>query len=362
MSRSIQVTGTLVARERSTLSSKASGRLQSLNVDLGSVVQQGDLLAQVEPRDFELGLQQATAALAQARAAIGLPAEGENDRLDPDQVSTVKQAKAVLDEAESSRERIQKLYKSGIASQSEVDTAEAAYKVAFSKHEAALEEARTRVATVTQRRAEYELARKRLADASLRAPFSGVVQARLGHVGEYVAPGTPILELVQTDPLRLRLEVPERVASLVRTGQVVQLSIESDTNVYAGHIRRMSAAVDEQTRMLVVEADVPAQGPLRPGFFARAKIVVNEGEQGLRVPAGALITFAGIEKVVIPRDGKALERVVQTGRRGPGWVEILGGLQAGDEVILNPEGLRTGQPVQVTSSSRLDFTQRDQSR
>jgi hypothetical protein len=103
--------------------------------------------------------------------------------------------------------------------------------------------------------------------------------------------------------------------------------------------------------MLLVEADVPARGALRPGLFARAQLVVDERQQGLCVPANALITFAGIEKVVVVEAGKALEKVVVTGRRGPDWAEIVSGISSGEEVILDPGGLRTGQPVSITGAS-----------
>ncbi len=100
--------------------------------------------------------------------------------------------------------------------------------------------------------------------------------------------------------------------------------------------------------MLLVEADVPRQGSLRPGLFVRAQIVVAEKEPGLSMPAEALLTFAGLEKVVLVQNGQALEQVVTTGRRGPGWVEIVSGLSGGQEVVLSPAGLRTGQAVTTT--------------
>ncbi len=349
--RVIAVTGSLAAQEQSTLSAKVPGRLQRLDVDIGSVLRQGDLVAQIEPRDYDLGLQEATAALAQARTALGLPLEGDDDRIELERVTAVRQAKAVLEEATKNRERVKSLSASGIASQSEVDTVEAAYTVALMRYESALEDARGRLATVAQRRAEFELARKRLADASVRAPFDGAVQARPATIGEYVAVGAPIVQLVKTDPLRLRLEVPERECILVRTGQVVHLLVEGDTNTYSGQIARLSPALDEQTRTLRVEADVPRQGSLRPGLFARAQIIVNEAEPALTVPGDAIITFAGLEKVVVVEEGKAVEKVVSTGRRGADWAEVVSGLQAGEIVVLSPGSLRTGQRVMVKTEA-----------
>ena len=348
MPRMIHVNGSLAAQEQSTLSAKVTGRLERLSVDIGSVLRQGELVAQIEPRDYDLGLQQAAAALAQSRAALGLPLEGDDDRIELERVTAVKQAKAVLEESGKNRDRVQRLSVSGIASQSEVDTVESAHTVALARYEAAIEDGRGRMATVAQRRAELELARKRLADASVRAPFDGTVQARPASVGEYVAAGTPIVQLVKTDPLRLRLEVPERECILVRTGQVVLLLVEGDTNTYRGELARLSPALDDQTRMLRVEADVPREGSLRPGLFARARIIVTEREQALTVPLEALTTFAGLEKVVGVREGKAVEQVIATGRRGPDWVEVLSGLEAGEAVVLSPGSLRTGQRVRAS--------------
>ena len=347
MERTIAANGTLAAQEFSTLSAKVAGRLQRLAVDVGAEVRQGDLIAQIEPRDYELRLQQAAAALAQARVALGLPLEGDDDRIALEQVSSVKQAQAVRDEAEKNRRRVENLSQSGIASASELDTVQSAFTVAVARYDTALEEARTRMAALAQRRAEYEIAGKQLADASVRAPFQGVVQARPAGVGEYVASGVPIVTLVQTTPLRLRLEVPEREAMLVRTGQLVRLRVEGSTNVYQGHLARLSPALDEQDRILRVEADVPNPGPLRAGQFARAEIVVAAAEEVLGIPANALLTFAGIEKVVGIQEGRALERDVTTGRQQRGQVEILAGLKPGDTVILDPAGLRTGNPVAV---------------
>ena len=155
----------------------------------------------------------------------------------------------------------------------------------------------------------------------------------------------PVMTLVQVDPLRLRLEVPERESAVVHTNQAVRLTIDGDTNVYTGRIARLSPALNEQSRMLLVEADVPSRGALRPGLFARANIIFNERDEGVSVPANALINFAGIEKVVVVQDGKALEKTVSTGQRQSGWVEIVSGLAARETVVLDPGGLRTGQPV-----------------
>jgi len=138
----------------------------------------------------------------------------------------------------------------------------------------------------------------------------------------------------------------------VSTGQVVRLLVEGDTNVYTGRIARLSPALDERSRILRVEADVPGRGSLRPGLFARADIVIDDHQPALSVPAAAMVTFAGLEKIVLADNGKALERSVTTGRRGPDWIEVTSGLKVGDLVVVNPGGLRSGQPLTITNTNR----------
>ena len=353
MERITTATGSLAAQDQATLSVKVPGRLQTLVVDLGSVVKKGDLIARVDPGDYELRVRQAAAALSQARALLGLPLDNTNDVVELEKTSLVRQAKAVLNEATRNRDRIQNLAKTGISPASELDTAESAYVVAVNRCEAALEESRTRQATLEQRRAELDLAQKQLSDTSLRAPFDGAVQSRLAGLGEYQQSGTPVVTLVRTDPLRLRLEVAERDAAAVRLGQALRLRVEGHTNLIAGTIARLSPAISEQSRMLIVEADIPIDGALRAGQFVRAEIVTHERDPGLAVPAAAIVAFAGLEKVVTIADGKALEKTVTTGRRGGDWVEIITGLKPGETVVLHPGNLRTGQPVVVNEGASL---------
>ena len=145
------------------------------------------------------------------------------------------------------------------------------------------------------------------------------------------------------------MEVPERDSVLVRVGQQIRVRVEGDTNEYTGSLARVAPAIRETNRMLAAEADIPAQGGLRPGLFARVEIILDADEQAVSVPVESLVTFAGLEKVVTVVDGKAVEQPVKTGRRGPGWVEITSGLEAGQVVVLDPAGLRTGQSVTVTA-------------
>jgi len=358
LERVVIATGSLAAHEQATLSVKVPGRIESMAVDLGSSVHQGDLIAQLERIDYELRQKQAAAALAQARARVGLPLEGTDENVEVDQTSSAKQAKAVLDEATKNRERVLNLSKEGISSKSEVDTVEAAYRVALNRYETAREEGRTLLAVMAQQRIEYEIATQALRDTTITAPFAGAIQNRAATAGEYVEAAAPIATLVKADPLRLRLEVPERQSIHVRTGQTVRVMVEGDTNLYSGRLQRLSPALTEDNRMLVVEADVPNRGSLRPGLFVRAHIVTTAQDPGLTIPAVALVTFAGIEKVFVVADGKVAERNVTSGRTGLEWIEIRNGIKAGDLVVLDPGNLRAGQTVRAVESRIEPLTQK----
>jgi RND family efflux transporter MFP subunit len=339
--------GTLAAYDQSTASAKVAGRLSTISVDLGSVVRRGQIVAQVEASDYKLRVQQAEAALAQARARLGLSPDGKDDSVNPEQTGTVRQARAVLDEAKVSRERAAKLVQQGIVARSEFDTVDAGYKVAVSRYQDAIEEIRNRQALVAQRRSEMALARQQLADTAVYAPLDGIVQQKRASVGEYLAAGAPVVDIVRMNPLRLQAEVPERDASTVRAGQSVRVTVAGDANVYVGQIKRLSPVITAQNRMLMVEADVQNNGLLRPGSFAKAEIVTNDARMAITVPNSSIVTFAGIEKVIVVQNGKALEKPITTGRRNGDWTEIVAGVNVGDQVIVDPGNLQSGMAVEV---------------
>jgi RND family efflux transporter MFP subunit len=144
----------------------------------------------------------------------------------------------------------------------------------------------------------------------------------------------------------LRLEISEKDAPRVRLGQLVHLRVEGSSRAHDGKISRVSPVITADNRMLVAEADVPnSEGLLRPGSFAKADIVVNDKAPGLFVPEDSVITFAGIQKIFLVREGKAVEVEVNLKRQRNGMVEVLGKFSAGDEVVVNPGTLRNGQPV-----------------
>lgn len=345
----VTATGTLAAEDQVVLNTKVAGRLADLPVDLGSVVRGGDVVAVLDLTDFRLRVQQAETALAQARARLGVPLDGSADTIDPEKTSLVRQARAVLDQARRQRERLAQLHRDGLLARADLDQIEADYRVAEARLQEAREEVRNRQAVVAERRAALALAQQQLEDATIRAPFDGAVRERQVSVGAYLDVGDPVATIVRVHPLRLRLTVPEREATSLRTGQRVRLRQEGEAAPAAeGVLVRLSPAVDESTRTLLVEAEVPNEdGRLRPGAFATAEIIVDPEQPAVLVPASAVVSFAGVTRVFGIADGQVVEKRVQLGRRAGDRVEVVAGLSAGEQVILEPGSLTAGQTVVV---------------
>ncbi len=348
--RLLSVTGTLASDERAVLAFEVSGRLARISVDLGSRVKKGDPIASLDPIPFRLQVEQAEAALGQARARVGLDPtrDDPNETIDPEHMALVRLAHASLGEAKRAHDRAKALFDKQLVPQSQLDTAEADLKVAEARYQDNLEDVRSRQALIAQRRTELKMARRSLEDSVLTSPLDGGVESRRASVGEVLAAGTPVVSVVRLHPLRLKLAVPEREAPRIHAGQEVFVLVEGDSKKHSGRVVRLSPSIEQQNRTLLVEAEVPnEEGDLRPGAFAKAQIVLEADVPSLLVPATSIVTFAGLERVLVVRDGKTVEKRVQTGRRDGASVEIVGGLAVSDSVVVDPGNLVGGQPVTV---------------
>jgi RND family efflux transporter MFP subunit len=351
--QTIEISGTLAADAQISLASKVPGRLASIAVDLSSPVKQGQLIAQIEPTDYEMGVHQAQAALAQARAQLGLWGLKESARVDIETTAVVRQAQATLEEARANARRQEALAAQGLTPEAELTGARATLARAEAALQTARQEVQLRQAELAQRESELAIARQRLADAAIRSPIDGFVQTRWVNRGEYLAAGARIVDVVRIDPLRLRVALPERDAQRVAQGQAVEVRLDGAGALDAparGVVARIAPALDAESRSLLIEADIPNPGNLRPGHFVRARIRVGV-RQVPTVSRSAIVSFAGLDKVLTVRDGKAVEAPVTLGDGAGDRVEILSGLELGQLVVHAPGSLQQGQPVRVPPGS-----------
>jgi RND family efflux transporter MFP subunit len=238
--------------------------------------------------------------------------------------------------ARVARMRQLQLHARNTVTQEELDTALAAEGAAEARHAAAINAVLEKIALISVRASERNMAHQRLLDTMVHAPFDGLVRERhVGH-GSFVQIGDPIVTLVRTGVVRFRGTMPERHAHRLAIGQDVTIRIESARQPRVAKVTRISPTVDEMSRSLVFEARVDnADGELRTGLFAEADVVVDSASKAIVVPKTAITEFAGAEKVLKFIDGTAKEHIVRTARHGERGVEVIFGLAAGDEILVN---------------------------
>jgi RND family efflux transporter MFP subunit len=343
------VTGVLAAQEELELGFQVEGRLRTLAVDVGDVVEAGAVLAALEPADFELELARARAALTVARVRLSLPPQDDATAVQPEEAAPVREAKAVLLEAELARERVRELVQQQLGSQANLDTSNATVGVAQSRLQAARDQVATWIAEYASRRVDLATAQKRTTDSQLLAPFAGRVAVRRRSPGSYLRVGDSVLTLLRTDPLRLRLRVPERQAFRVAADQRVEFSVDGGGDVrHQGLVRRLGPSIDLVDRTQLVEAEVEnAALLLRPGAFCRAEIVVATAQSAVAIPQSAVASFAGVDRVFVVLAGTVKDRLVELGRRQGDLVEVRRGLGAEQPFVTDPRGLVPGAPVRV---------------
>lgn len=294
---------------------RANGFVRSLRVDIGSTVRAGDTLLVLDMPEVREQARQAAAVVEQAEAGAALAA------------TTLK--------------RWQSLAQQGVVTPQELDERQAQANVA----EAALRGARANVASL----------REVLRFGAVLAPFAGVVSARTVDLGALVVAGAaaaarPLLTLIQTDTLRVMLQVPQSVASRVRAGLPVRVMVrETGDSAIAGVVVRTAGAIDPATRTLLTEVHVINRTRrLLPGMFAQVAFLVPVGAPTLRIPAIALIVRGEGTLVARVQDNVVQLVPVTLGRDFGTSVEVLDGVTAGDALVVNPvESLSDGLRVRA---------------
>jgi RND family efflux transporter MFP subunit len=238
--------------------------------------------------------------------------------------------------------------------QADLDTAETRVKVTEANYQAAVENVRALKASLQDRRASLELAKKKLNDASIRSSVGGQVSEKFVQPGEYIRENTPVVSVVQMNPLKLKTAVQEKYASTIKQNQPAQFQVESFPDaVFIGRVAYISPAVDQTTRTFQVEILVDNRDRrLKPGFFAKGIIQTKLDENVMAVPEEAISQLAGMSSVFAIADNKARQLTITIGSAKGNLVEVVSGLN-GDEVLAvsNINQLANGVAVEVVSGS-----------
>ncbi len=347
--RIVTLVGTLEGEREVTVSSEVAGRVLAIRADLGDRVQQGQVLAEIDAREYALSVDRQQAALQQTLASLGLSKETD-PMPDPIQTSVVRRAAADLADAQINYERAQSLLAKNVVARQVYDSAEARYKGAEANYTSALEGVRNLIAQVENLRAQLTLARKKVADTVVRAPFDGTVRARMVEMGQYIKEQGAIMSITDTNPLKLRASLPEQWFPYVVVGAKIELTVEAYPDKFLGRVARVSGTVDPQSRTLSLEAEVDNSAErLRPGLFARAVLYTSKTDSVLRIPADAVISYYGVQKVYAIQGTQIAEKVVKLGDRFGDSIEVTEGLEPGTQIA-------TTQLTKIHQGSRVEIT------
>jgi membrane fusion protein (multidrug efflux system) len=296
LDNSIEVSGTLQAREETVLMPEISGRITMLNIEEGALVQKGTLLVKMFDADL------------QAQAT---------------------RLRAELSSAKITADRLKQLYDVSGVSQQEYDIA---------------------ATQVTMLEAEASLIAAQITKTEIRAPFTGVLGLRNVSEGAYVTAGTPIVTLREESKLKLDFSVPEIYAQRVAKSMKVLFTISSDTTLYEATVVATEQQVTTGSLNLHVRSEVQGNQKLIPGTSAQVKLILNVQDSAVVIPAQAIIPDVRYKKVMVSKGGKVEYVQVQTGARSATDVEIISGLHMGDTVITSGiQFLRPGASAKFSS-------------
>ena len=323
LTQRIRASGDLNAKLHTTVAAEIEGRVTEIAAEEGSRVDRDAVVLELDPERRQLELAAARARLTQSRAQYG--------------------------KERRQTERVRKLSTQEVASQQQLDEAEAALALAY--------------AEMTAARAEVGVLERALQDASVAAPFAGRVARRHVELGEFVQKGDALFELVDLDSLELVFSLTELDTERVAVGDPVELEVAPFPDErFSGTVSFVSPTVEPATRTLRVKAEVPnREGRLRPGLFARVQLRGEGKPQALMVPEEALIQHTeGALLFRIGEDDRVQQVAVRTGATHQGRVEVRGAVSVGDRIVRRGHGgLADGALVSVVEGPRSARAPRD---
>ncbi len=293
----IRATGQLRAKAEATIAAQVEGQVAGIEAREGEAVEAGAILLIIDSERRQLEVTNAKAQLSEAQAQLAV--------------------------AKRSYARTQRLSKGNVASEARLDQDRTRQSLARS--------------VVTGAEARLGLANRALEDSTVRAPFSGLIARRHVSVGEYLSIGTALFDLVALDPIEVEFTLAEIDSSKVAIGHPVKISLAPyPDETFDAKVSMISPTIDPRTRTLRVKAELPnPDGRIRPGLFAHTDLGVSERHDVIVVPDDAVVQRAdGAVIFRLTATGRVERRLVETGVRIDGYVEISSGLSPGDVVVV----------------------------
>ena len=312
ITRSITFSGSLAPVVQTTVKSRVAGELSKVFVKEGDSVAAGQVIAQVETADLQSRIDAQAAALEEARARYAI--------------------------AEKNRLNNEALLRQKFISQNAFDTT-------LSVHDAA-------AATVRSAEAQLRIAQKAMSDATIRAPFAGIVARKLANAGEKVGIDSPLFALVDLGLMEIEAPAPASEIPSIKVGQPVRFRVDGFGNrQFEGHVERINPQADTNSRAITIYVSVANRdGALKGGMFAKGEVQVDRSAPSTVIPSNAVRDEAGQTFVYTIENGKIARRAVKLGlaEAQGGLVEVTQGLEEGLAVVsIRATGLKVGSPATV---------------
>jgi HlyD family secretion protein len=324
MNQEVRVVGNLIGEATVAVAPRTAGRLQDVFVRLGDRVTRGQRVAKIE--DFEIVEQVKQAEAAQEVAA-----------------ATIRQREADLQLALTNVERSRNLFQRQLLPKQTLDDNEARYQAAVAQIDLAK-------AQSTQSKARLDELRINLANTVIVSPVNGFVARRAVDPGAFVSQNAPIVDVVDISKVRLVVNAVERDLKELRAGAAAKVEVDAfPGEMFRGRIARVAPVLDPATRTAPIEIEIPnSDFRLKPGMYARVGITTDTKKETLVVPVDAVADLGGRRGVFQHLNGIAIFRTVEIGTEGEEFIEIVGGLSEGDQVITTgARALRDGDRVQL---------------
>jgi HlyD family secretion protein len=314
---------------------------------------QGQVIAQIDQTDFLHKVREIEAKVAQAKAQLSEIETGTRTEELRQAEEAVNQARSRFENAKLQRERIEALFKRAVISKKEADVAEMEYTVAEAQLASSQQNlkllrvgARQEVRDASQSKlkemeAILEQERDRLKDTKIIAPFRGEISRKHVDAGALVSPSTPLVSLVHTETLKIVANVLEKDITLLKPGMKAKVRVESyPGRVFEGRVEKINSALDLSTRTLQAEVYIPnSDHSLKPGMFANVEVVLLEKAQTLVIPREAVIEAGSEMSVFVVEEKRAVRKLVTLGYEQDRIVEVLKGLNEGDQVVIKGQQL-----------------------
>ncbi|TAN43692.1 MAG: efflux RND transporter periplasmic adaptor subunit [Nitrospirae bacterium] len=307
----IEAVGTLASFEEVLVSSEIEGIIKELKVSEGSLASKGMLLAALDDTDYALDAVRAEAALKQAKAAL------ENTKV------------------EFGRKRA--LFEEQLVPRQQMDDVATRLNIAEAEADRA--------------KASLDMARHKLSKTKILSPIAGAVKEKRSSRGDFVRNGSPMLVLIQANPLKLYFSVSEKDVSKIKAGQDISLKVDAlPDKEFAGKVASVFPSLDDRTRTLQIEAHIPnPSGMLKPGLFAKVTAFTGAPKETVVVPATALLYEGDSVTVYVVEGEQARARKVKTGAKHGDFVEIVEGVKEAEQVVVvGQQNLAEGIKVNVS--------------